>query len=638
MATVISSTLQTVTLNGDEYESYNPHSSDYEENEYSYSNSSEEDHGDNEYEESESEEGGEGSSSSSSPPKIFSNELPLPPTPTALTFTEDDLIQLSLLRDEEIDQIISSSLLPESQRFDPSLHESLTFTQPELILILTTGPHYPVLPLSYTLQNLTLPRLIIDNLRVELRKIMVTFSENESITRWLTREDNEQNYGIYEPDNIALSLLKTTSSHLTSYRNSLQSITPHPSAPLNITSQALKTRSQILSSESGIDLTTYTTPPTIQDLLGKTIPQICETIPTNYRILHVENVLKPRLYSDFHTIQSNIRSRLLTLPTPSLKKVIPVSHHHRSKSSGVLADRREKESYATYLTTPKITYHGTPRSNIPSIIKHGFLRPGDINPSTNTPLEIRCGNTYGRGIYTSPSPQFSLMYSGFDATPTPATQFSGLKLIVCATIMGRPAKVTREDNWREQSKPYPNADSHVANNEYEYIVFQPRQTIPVLVIHLDWGKEHYEEFVNIPTNPLDWISQMAAKRKERKNKQRYEDDEESKTLFPADIVRRKQALMARALKWFPYGYGPATGTRFVVEAVAEVSDDEEEYGEYQKDKIEGVETSSNYFWEMPEIDGVDERFDEFFEERRAKAGDVIEGAKQEGDDDDDDDD
>ncbi|KAF3255597.1 hypothetical protein TWF128_005588 [Orbilia oligospora] len=610
MATVISSTLQTVTLNRDEYESYNPHSSDYEENEYSYSYSSEEDHGDNEYEESESEEGGEGSSSSSSsPPKIFTNELPLPPTPTALTFTEDDLIQLSLLRDEEIDQIISSSLLPESQRFDPSLHESLTFTQPELILTLTTGPHYPVLPLSYTLQNLTLPRLIIDNLRVELRKIMVTFSENESITRWLTREDNEQNYGIYEPDNIALSLLKTTSSHLTSYRNSLQSLTPHPSAPLNITSQSLKTRSQILSSESGIDLTTYTTPPTIQDLLGKTIPQICETIPTNYRILHVENVLKPRLYSDFHTIQSNIR---------------------------VLADRRERESYATYLTTPKITYHGTPRSNIPSIIKHGFLRPGDINPSTNTPLEIRCGNTYGRGIYTSPSPQFSLMYSGFDATPTPATQFSGLKLIVCATIMGRPAKVTREDNWREQSKPYPNADSHVANNEYEYIVFQPRQTIPVLVIHLDWGKEHYEEFVNIPTNPLDWISQMAAKRKERKNKQRYEDDEESKTLFPADIVRRKQALMARALKWFPYGYGPATGTRFVVEAVAEVSDDEEEYGEYQKDKIEGVETSSNYFWEMPEIDGVDERFDEFFEERRAKAGDVIEGAKQEGDDDDDD--
>ncbi|KAF3307930.1 hypothetical protein TWF173_002090 [Orbilia oligospora] len=599
MATAISSNLQTVTLNGDEDESYNPNSSDYEENEYSYTYSSEEDHGDNEYEESEGEEEGEASSSSSSSsssPKIFTNELPLPPTPTALTFTEDDLIQLSLLRDEEIDQIISSSLLPESQRFDPSLHESLTFTHPELILTLTTGPHYPVLPLSYTLQNLTLPRLIIDNLRVELRKIMVTFSENESITRWLTREDNEQNYGIYEPDNIALSLLKTTSSHLTSYRNSLQSLPLPPSAPLNITSQSLKSRSQILSSESGIDLTTYTTPPTIQDLLGKTIPQICETIPTNYRILHVENVLKPRLYSDFHTIQSNIRSRLLTLPTSSLKKVTPISHHHRSKSSG------------------------------------------DINPSTNTPLEIRCGNTYGRGVYTSPSPQFSLMYSGFDATPTPATQFSGLKLIVCATIMGRPAKVTREDNWREQSKPYPNADSHVANNEYEYIVFQPRQTIPVLVIHLDWGKEHYEEFVNIPTNPLDWISQMAAKRKERKNKQRYEDDEENKSLFPADIVRRKQALMARALKWFPYGYGPATGTRFVVEAVAEVSDDEEEYGEYQKDKVEGVETTgSNYFWEMPEVDGVDERFDEFFEERRAKAGDVIEGVKEGSGADDDDD-
>ncbi|KAK6514362.1 hypothetical protein TWF506_008758 [Arthrobotrys conoides] len=631
MATAISSTLQAVALNEDIDEPYTPHSSDHEDNEYPYSSS--EDNGDNEYE-SEEEESSSSSSSSSPQPKTFKNELPLPPSPQTLTFTEDDLIQLSLLRSEEIDQIISSSLLPSSLRFDPSLHETLTFTHPELILTLTTGPKYPVLPLSYTLQNISLPRLVIDNLRVELRKIMVGYSEGDSINRWINREENE-NYGIYEPDNIAFLLSKTTYSHLLSYRTS-QSSKISPQAPLNITSPSLTSRSQILSSESGIDLNSYTTPPTIQDLLGKSIPQICETIPTNYRILHVENVLKPRLYSDFHQIQSTIRSRLLTLPTSSLKKVVPRTHHrnhHHSKSSGILADRREKESYATYLTTPKITYHGTPRTNIPSIIKHGFLRPGDINPSTNQPLQIRCGNTYGRGVYSSPSPQFSLMYSGYDATPTPVTQFSGLKLIVCATIMGRPASVTREDNWREQSKPYPNADSHVANNEYEYIVFQPRQTIPVLVIHLDWGKEHYEEFVNIPTNPLHWILQMAAKRKERKNSQRNEiGEEESRALFPADVVRRKQALMARALKWFPYGYGPATGTRFVVEAVAEVSDDEEEYGEYQKDKVEGVEngggSGSSYFWEMPELEDGDGRFDEFFEERRAKAGDVVEGVKE----------
>lgn len=595
MATAISSKLQSVTLNEGHSESYT-HSSEDGNNEYSYPYYSSE--------EEEEEDAASSSSATTKEPATFTNELPLPTTPS-ITFTEDDLIQLSLLRSEEIDLIVSSSLLPESTRFDPSLHETLVFSYPELILTLTTGPRYPVLPLEYEVKNITLPRLVVDGLRVELKKIMVGFEEGESIDRWLTREENE-NYGIYEPDNIAFSLAKTTDEHLKTYRAELPS-KRSPSAPLNITSQSLTTRSQILSSESGVDLTSYTTPPTIQELLGKSIPQICETIPTNYRILHVENVLKPRLYADFHTIQSAIRTRLLTLPTSHLKKSVPITHHHRSKSSGALADRREKESYATYLTTPKITFHGTPRSNIPSIVKHGFLRPGDINPSTNLPLEIRCGNTYGRGVYSSPSPQFSLMYSGFDATPTPATNFSGLKLIVCATIMGRPAKMTREDNWREQTKPYPNADSHVANNEHEYVVFQPRQTIPVLIIHLDWGKEHYEEFVNIPTNPLQWISQMAAKRKERKNQRRYEEDEEMKTLFPADIVKRKQALMARALKWFPYGYGPATGTKFTVEAVADVSDDEEEYGEYQKDKVEGVESGGNdYFWEMPEVGSGDE--------------------------------
>ncbi|KAK6339197.1 hypothetical protein TWF718_008619 [Orbilia javanica] len=626
MATAISQRLQAVTLNEDRNSLY-PSSSEYEDDEYDYSSNNEEYNSNNE--EPSSSSSSSSSSSYKTKPSTFTNELLLP-TPQTLTFTEDDIIELSLLRSEEIDLLVSSSLLPESTRFDQSLHETLIFTHKELILTLTTGPHYPVLPLSYTVQNLTLPRLIIDNLRIELRKIMVTFSEGESITRWINRSENE-NYGIYEPDNIAFSLANITETHLKTYRTSLLSNIP-PSAPLNISSQSLTSRSQILSSESGVDVTSYTTPPTIQELLGKSIPQICETIPTNYRILHVENVLKPRLYADFHAIQSNIRARLLTLSTSQLKKVVPHTHHHRSKSSsGTLADRREKETYATYLTTPKITFHGTPRSNIPSIIKHGFLRPGDINPSTNQPLEIRCGNTYGRGVYSSPSPQFSLAYSGFDATPTPATQFSGLKLIVCATIMGRPAKVTREDNWREQSKPYPNADSHVANNEYEYIVFQPRQTIPVLVIHLDWGKEHYDEFVNIPTNPLHWITQMAEKRRERKNKQYSEQEEENRTLFPADIVRKKQALMARALKWFPYGYGPATGTRFVVEAVADVSDDEEEYGEYQKDKVEGVDGGGNagkYFWEMPEVEGEDSRFDEFFEERRAKAGDVISGVKE----------
>ncbi|KAK6336521.1 hypothetical protein TWF696_002071 [Orbilia brochopaga] len=156
----------------------------------------------------------------------------------------------------------------------------------------------------------------------------------------------------------------------------------------------------------------------------------------------------------------------------------------------------------------------------------------------------------------------------------------------------------------------------------EYVVFQPRQTIPVLVVHLDWGKEHYDEFASIPANAALWVAQMRRQRQERRRKREQQvrtDKRDNGYIFPADVVARKQALMARARKWFPYGFGPATGTAFVVEAVADYSDDEEEYGEYQADKVEGAANDGpKSFWEMPPVDGEDERFDEFFAERRAK--------------------
>ncbi|KAF3932161.1 hypothetical protein ABW20_dc0108360 [Dactylellina cionopaga] len=559
------------------------------------------------------------SSSSEEEEEIFKDELQISTQQTE--FTEDDLIELSILREEEIDQIFEAGLGPSADRFDESLREKLVFPYPEMVLTLETGERYPVFPLSYTIDNLSLPRLVVDNLRIALRNIMISFDDKNAIQRWMTRAENESNYGAFESDMVALQIAKCTKEHIQSYRAKCRAMIDPSTIAVDISGAA--TRSQILGSEKGIDPSSYDTTKALKELLGKSIPEVCEMIPPHYRILHVENVVKPLLYKDFHQEQQKIRSRLLALNSNQLRKSVPPEHQRKSNASGALAERRERESLADYLTTPKCTFHGTQRHAVANIIRHGFLRPGDINPDTGVPLEVRCGNTYGRGIYTSPSAQFSLTYSGYEASPTEAAQFSGLKLIVCATIMGRPARMFREDNWRSQNTPYPNADSHVANNEYEYIVFHPRQTIPVLVIHLDWGKEHYDEFVNIPTNPLLWIEAMRAKRKENKRNPKLERGE---SLFPADIVRRKQALMARASKWFPYGYGPATGTRFVIEAVADDSDDEEEYGEYQKDRVDG-KGGAEYFWEMPGVDGTDERFDEFFAERKAKTK-MVEMEKQ----------
>ena len=61
-----------------------------------------------------------------------------------------------------------------------------------------------------------------------------------------------------------------------------------------------------------------------------------------------------------------------------------------------------------------------------------------------------------------------------------------------------------------------------------------------------------------------------------------------KVLAPGDKQRIKEALLAKAGKYFSYGYGPATGTKFIIEEVGEVDEDEEEYGEYQEERVDGV--------------------------------------------------
>jgi hypothetical protein len=60
---------------------------------------------------------------------------------------------------------------------------------------------------------------------------------------------------------------------------------------------------------------------------------------------------------------------------------------------------------------------------------------------------------------------------------------------------------------------------------------------------------------------------------------------------PGDAQRQKRALLAKAQKHFPYGFGATSGSNFVVLDVGEVSEDEEEYGVgvYQKDRLDGAE-------------------------------------------------
>lgn len=185
-------------------------------------------------------------------------------------------------------------------------------------------------------------------------------------------------------------------------------------------------------------------------------------------------------------------------------------------------------------------------------------------------------------------------YTGFRHEPTTINEFAGLKLIACATITGIARYMTREDGWRQYNTPYPGAHSHAGNDLMEYVVFDEAQIIPCYVIHLDLGRDVARYIANASKDPIRYIHDY-------RERQRRRDNAEMKpgltSLAPGDRQRQKQALLAKAQKYFPYGYGASSGSKFLVEDVAEVSEDEEAYGVYQKDRLDDTMNETTDIWD-----------------------------------------
>lgn len=103
------------------------------------------------------------------------------------------------------------------------------------------------------------------------------------------------------------------------------------------------------------------------------------------------------------------------------------------------------------------------------------------------------------------------------------------------------------------------------------------------------------------------------------------------TLYPGDKARRKQQLIAKGQKFFAYGYGPIQSKDLVIEDVAKVDDDEEDYGEYQATRIDAnstntsiwdsgwgkCEENSDELWNDFELEGQTV-FDEYANARKTK--------------------
>ncbi|TAQ86297.1 hypothetical protein B7494_g5377 [Chlorociboria aeruginascens] len=266
--------------------------------------------------------------------------------------------------------------------------------------------------------------------------------------------------------------------------------------------------------------------------------------------LEIENLAFPRLVYDALRIElrkiilrDDLYSRFLASQRRVREWLEKLTMSELKK--GVPFDRRRasKEAMIGHLIEPKLTFHGTQNFMVPSIVRNGFLLPDDLNPETEKDLEIRCGNINGAGIYSSPIAWFSLLYSGEDARPTKPNGFWGIKLIICSTMMGRSAVMYR-------------------NGKFEYVVFETAQYFPAML------------FTPIGEQTIRLCSRIALK-----------------------ILRIGWSLKPTLRL--------TTGTSFVIEDISEVDEDEENYRDYQGDRMGFGNGKQFWEWDDP-LEGIEQ--------------------------------
>ena len=296
------------------------------------------------------------------------------------------------------------------------------------------------------------------------------------------------------------------------------------------------------------------------------------------RILHVEPVFRADLMARFLSRKEKILKELLNMPYRFLRECVSRKTIPRGSSDDT------KEALAHELAQPTMTFHGAPRRVIESIVRYGFIIPGEKVGNTGKKLDIRCGSSFGKGIYSTPDPMYASCYlsyqggkPGFVHQPS---EVPGMRLVICSKLMGRPVRVGREDARRTTELYTNDAHSHVSWDGYQYVVFDSAQIIPCFVLHLDWGAEEArEEFDAINASPDAYFGRHSNQKTSKRMQLEPED-------CPGNIQRKKRNLKAAAEKWFPYGFGAAEGTSFKIEDVADYSDHEETYGEFQYERIE----------------------------------------------------
>lgn len=409
--------------------------------------------------------------------------------------------------------------------------------------------------------NSSIPRRILDPLRQHVRSIFLTlYKEDDDPPR--VREEHLQ-----------IAILQAL-EHLSEYREEAKRQTTNTNTKTNThdkgwSASEISSWDDIISNPIGLDVSTIRD--TASFLLGMTPEQIAEQIPKAWRVIHFENILREDLLKRFQRYQQHLRA---TLPEqPGLrKKLSPHSSlEGRYRTSLSIGDVVED------MVKPRLTFHGTSLRSVRSIIRNGFLLPGKVVNGKRIESP-RSGIAFDRGIYSSQSAAYAMSYAGGQREVTPLGMLPSMRLFVCATVMGRTYANKSDNKLGSVHGPLVSGyDSHF-DGKFEYIIHEERAMLPCFVIHLDLGSEEALGSIRAAQlNPAALQKDPSTTRRASRLHQEYDDS-------PGDRKRRQLALKAAATKWFPYGFGTATGTSFVIEDIGATSDDSETYGDWQEDK------------------------------------------------------
>lgn len=419
--------------------------------------------------------------------------------------------------------------------------------------------------INVTATSETMPRTRLDPLRVALRKILQSALGEPT---WST-----MGFGV-----MLLQMSEEALSHLEAFQDFQASrSTPRPQQIQRQLGEVPKigwdaTSSDweaILSNPLGVNLLTVND--TAKFLLGKSITQILADLPEYLHVLHVEPVFRDNLVTKFTERRKEMRKDLMSKSYSSLRGCVDTTRLRRFNDGA-----QSKRDMVDILTKPQVTFHGAPRNAMHSIVRYGFVIPGQKIGETGVKVDIGCGASFGIGIYSSPSLAVASFYASLGGQNP--TDLPGIRIVVCATLMGRHLQVSRHETKGRYGLFNKQADSHVSPNEMEYIVFDTAQIIPCYVLHLDYGSE----WAKVKWAKLD-VNQLTEAHKLEQNARSRLDERVrgASGETPGARKAKSEALKDAAAKWFPFGFGPFTGSNFVIEELGEVLDDEEEYGEFQ---------------------------------------------------------